>query len=176
MAKRDQSAGTGGEGITLAARLVSVPEFATFAEVSTEWVRLRIKEGYIPKAERGRVLLVEAIRGLIRFEEEKAQRATERAADPSRDRYLKARADEIEGRNTRAMRDLIERAEAADALAQLVRLAEPALRRRVDAMPPAVRGVALASIEEVVDRMRRRVDDLSGALASGDFDAVEVAR
>ena len=98
-----------------------------------------------------------------------ATRAEERAADPTRDRYLKARAEEVEGRNARAMRDLIGREEAAGAMADMVGLVEAELRRRVNALPPGIRAAALASIDDAVDRIKDRRAGLADALRTGDF-------
>lgn len=176
MARRKNSVVTGGEGETLAASVISIRAFAAMTDLSAEWVRLRIAEGYIPKAARGRVVLIDATRGAARYFEDQAKRAADRVEDGARTRYLTARAEEIEARNARNLAALIEQAEAVEAMETVAKGAEEQLRHVLAAMPPEVRGKAADAIAGAVDRIGKRFEDLSAALASGNFDRYEKAR
>lgn len=176
MARRGKSVVTGGEGETLAASVVSIRDFAAMTGLSAEWVRLRIAEGYIPKAARGRVVLIDATRGAARYFEDQAKRAADRVEDGARTRYLTARAEQIEDRIARKLADMIERAEVEYVLEFIAKGAEAELQRALAAMPSEVRGKAADAIAGAVDRIGKRFEDLSAALASGDFDRYEAAR
>lgn len=172
MARRVQrSVEKGGEGDPLAARLDSIVEFATLADVSVEWVRLRIAEGFIPKAARGRVDLIEATRGTAWYFETVKRRAEERAEDDTANRYRNARAQEIETRMERTRAGLIERAEVEEALEKVAEIALAELRRVVETMPVKVRAQAAKVEARITDDMiGKRVAYLRRALITGDFD------
>ncbi len=121
-------------------------------------------------------MLIDATRGAARYFEDQAKRAADRVEDESSVRYRNIRAEEIDGRNARTFAALIERAEAVEAMEIVVKEAEAELRRVVAGMPAEVRGEATNAIAEAVDRIGKRFEDLSAALASGNFDRYEKAR
>lgn len=169
MARRKSSVEKGGEGETLAASVISIRAFAAMMDLSAEWVRLRIVEGYIPKAARGRVVLIDATRGAARYFEDQAKRTADRVEDGARTRYLTARAEEIEARNVRKLADLIERAEAVEALEIVAKAAGKQLQSILAAMPPEVRGKADDAIADATERVAERFEEMRDALTTGDF-------
>lgn len=176
MARHGKIIGTDGEGIPLAASVMSIRDFAAMIDVSAEWVRLRIAEGYIPKAARGRVVLIDATRGAARYFEDQAKRAMDRVEDISANRYRNARAEEVEARNARKLETFIPRAEAEYVMEVITSQAEEQLQRVLAGMPSEVRGKATEAMAGALDRIGKRFEDLSAALASGDFDRYEKAR
>ena len=149
--------------------VVSVAEFAALAGLSAEWVRLRIASGHIPRAARGRVSLGPAVAGVARYFAELSERAKESAEGSGRARYRAARAAEIEATTARTMADLIDRAEACQALATLRDLTLDALRKFVADQPRAQRAASREAIAEAEARIDKRIAILIKALRSGNF-------
>lgn len=85
--------------------------------LSAERIRQLIKEGYIPRAQPGRVLMVAAVQGYIKFLKELASKNTKTAADSE---VRQERAREIRLRNDERMRTLIPIDDATAALDYLV--------------------------------------------------------
>jgi len=93
--------------------LISTDQAARLLMVSAERVRQLVKAGYIPRAEKGRVLLVAAVQGYIKFLKEEERRTSKSAADS---RVRDARAAEIELRIAEKNRQLVPIEDATTAL------------------------------------------------------------
>lgn len=107
---------------------ITMEQAGRLLKVTPDRVRQLIREGYIPKGDRGRVLLVGAVQGYISFLQEVAKKTTKTAADS---RVRDARAAEIELRNAVRMRDLIPLDEATAEYDALV----AAVREELDGIP-----------------------------------------
>lgn len=92
--------------------------------IGPERIRQLIKAGWIKPDRPGRVLLVEAVQGYIRFLKDLASKTTKTAADS---RVRDARAKEIEMRNAARMRELIPIEDATAALDYTVGIVREAL-------------------------------------------------
>jgi len=145
--------------------------------ITAERVRQLMKEGWIPKERPGRVLMVAAVQGYIRYLKDVAKRTTKTAAES---RVRDARAEEIEMRVAERRRELIPIDDATLALDLLVgRVKEEMggiaarvtrdidLRRKIEA---EVNG-AQARIAEALGasaELARTGKDVSGAIADND--------
>lgn len=96
--------------------------------ITAERVRQLIVAGWIPKAKPGRVLLVAAVQGYIRYLKDQANAQSKTAADS---RVRDARAKEIEMRNAVRLRELIPIEEATAEYDALV----AAVREEMDGLP-----------------------------------------
>lgn len=87
------------------ATTIPIEQAAALLMVTTQWVRDLAKKGYITKVERGRVPLVGAVQGYIRFLKDEDRRASKTAALSE---VQRERAKEIALRNARAAGELIQ--------------------------------------------------------------------
>jgi hypothetical protein len=95
------------------ANMIATSAAARLLMVTAERIRQLQKDGYIPKGPRGRVSLVGAVQGYIRFRDDADRRANKSAADS---RVRDARAQEIELRNKLRLRELCPVEEAHEVL------------------------------------------------------------
>jgi hypothetical protein len=93
--------------------LIPIEQAALLLMISAERVRQLVKAGSIPKPAKGRVPLVGAVQGYIRFLKDEDRRSTKTA---SASRVQDARAQEIELRTAERKRELIPIEEATAAL------------------------------------------------------------
>ena len=149
--------------------VVSIAEFAAMAGLSSEWVRLRIASGHIPRAARGRVSIGPAVAGVARYFAELSERAKQAEQGSGRARYRAARAAEIETGIDRSMADLIDRAEAGQALATLRDLTLDALIKAQARLPKGMREEWRGAVAEATARIDTRLALLTEALRSGNF-------
>lgn len=158
MAEKNESAADGGNIISLdvAGRLLMI---------GPERIRQLMKDGYIPRDKPGRVALVGAVQGYIRFLKDLASKTTKTAADS---RVRDARAAEIEMRNAERMRKLIPVEDASAALDYLLGVVNEQLnglparitrdleqRRKIEAEVNAAKETiakALAASADVVEK------------------------
>lgn len=92
---------------------VSIEQFAHMCGVTNRWIQYIIHQGFIQKKARGKLDLVEAMRGWTAYMEHKVTEATKKAAGTEVNR---ARAREIEQRVAQRAKDLLP---TADALAMV---------------------------------------------------------
>lgn len=91
-----------------ATNLVTLEVAAQLIMVTPRWIQKLAKDGWIPKAERGRYSLIGVVQGYINFLKDETRRAPKSAAES---RVRDARAREIELRVARQQADLIPYAE-----------------------------------------------------------------
>lgn len=97
--------------------IISLDVAARLLEIGQERIRQLMRDGYIPRSERGKVSLVGAVQGYCRFLKELAAKQTKTAADSE---VRQERAREIRLRNEARTRELIPTEEATEALDYLV--------------------------------------------------------
>lgn len=126
--------------------------------LSAERIRQLIKEGFIPRAAPGRVLMVAAVQGYIRFLKELASKQTKTTADS---RVRDARAQEIEMRNAERMRTLIPLDEALAIMDEYTAV----VREAMDSIPARVtRDMELRrKIEAEVNAAHEKIAKAHGA-------------
>jgi hypothetical protein len=165
MARRPKPEASGGGGGDLAAVLVSITEFAAMAGVSAEWVRLRITDGRIPKAARGKVALGPALAGVVAYGEAARQRAAAKVDDATWNRLRAARAEEIEVRVAERKRDLI----GMDEAQLMVSMICATVGTELTNLPARItRDMELRrKIETEVDCARNRITAKMESLANG---------
>lgn len=114
-----------------APNVITLDVAARLLEIGPERIRQLMRDGYIPREKPGRVSLVGAVQGYIRFLKELASKQTKTAADSD---VRRERAREIKLRNDIRTRELIPFEEAAaeyDALVAAVREAMDSIPARV---------------------------------------------
>lgn len=131
---------------------IPISQAALLLMISDERVRQLVKQGYIERPARGRVPLVGAVQGYIRFLRDEDRRSTKSAAD---NRVREARAREIELRTAREAGELIP-AEEAVAYTQAV---VGALISRMNGLPAQItRNLdERRKIESMLDAIREEV-------------------
>lgn len=153
MAEKNDNSAEAGNIITLdvAGRLLMV---------TPERIRQLMKQGYVPRDRPGRVSLVGAVQGYIRFLKDAASKTTKTAADT---RVRDARAREIEMRNDERMRKLIPIEDATAALDYLVGV----VRESMNSVPARVtRDIELRrKIEAEVNAAQKRIAEALAASA-----------
>jgi hypothetical protein len=159
------------------AGLISTEQAARLLMISGERVRQLAKAGYIPKAAKGRVSLVGAVQGYIRFLKEE-ERRTSKAQSQSR--VHDARALELEIKVAERRRDLIPVDDARDDLAEFLAITTaeirglPARVTRERALRVRLEDEINASLARMADRAaetRRKLESGGGDLATGAEDA-----
>jgi excisionase family DNA binding protein len=141
-----------------AAGLISTDQAARLLMVTPRYIQRLIAEGHIPRAGRGRVLLVAAVQGYLRFLKEDAKRSASIAADS---RVRDARAAEIELRIAEKNRQLVPVEDAAAALDMVLAAARKefvGLPKRVAKDRPVRRqlGAEVNASFERIERARTR--------------------
>lgn len=126
---------------------IPISQAALLLMISDERVRQLVKSGYIERPQRGRVPLVGAVQGYIRFLREEERRSTKSAAD---NRVREARAKEIELRTAREAGELVPLEEAVAYVQSVV----GTLMSRLNGLP--------AQITRNLDERRRIADMLDG--------------
>jgi hypothetical protein len=171
-ARKHDGGGDALEG--LAAATISTADFAKLVGVTTAAVGLRVSAGFIPRAGHGKLNLVEAVQGFIRYEIELAAKAQARAASSGRANLHAAKAAQIEGRLARQMRDLIERQEAEHAISEIVAISAKHMRDFAQRLPSELpRDEVAAEIGASCARLEKARDVLIGALRSGDVEGAK---
>jgi hypothetical protein len=166
VAKRTKTT-DGGEALTaLAALTISTGDFAALVGLTPAAVGIRIRAGAIPKEGHGKLNLVAAVQGFLKYEADLAARAETRAKDSTRNRLQTARANEVEARLARQMRDLIPRADAIEAMALVAEIEVAHLQAMESRLPREVRAELKASIAAI--EVKRQ--ELNRALATGVFE------
>ena len=166
MAKRYRAADGGDAFKGIAALTISTSDFAALVGCTPAAVGIRIRAGAIPKEGHGRLNLVAAVQGFLKYEADLAERAQTRATDSTRNRLQTARASEIERRIERDMRGLIPQAEAIEAMARVAEIVGAHLQAMESRLPSEARAELNASLA-AIDRKRK---ELNIALATGDFE------
>jgi hypothetical protein len=166
---------SGESGDALAGLVISTSEFAALVGLTPAALRLRISAGFIKRAGHGKLNLIDAVHGFLRFEEALAAKAERRANESARARYNTARASEVNARLDRQARDLIMREEAEGALTHVVQIAGEHLRRLADALPPdADRAEVEAHIRATRLKLEKANASLCDALRTGALDEVKL--
>lgn len=135
---------------------VSLDVAAQLIMVTPRWVQKLAKDGWIPKAERGRYSLIGVVQGYINFLKDEARRASKSAADS---RVRDARAREIELRVARQQADLIAYAEHVAILDEII----GHIRAEMDGAPAritrdlTVRQELQGIIHDCLDKASRRL-------------------
>lgn len=158
------------------AGLITVGQAARLLMVSEERVRQLCKLGYVERPQRGKVILVSAVQGYIRYLKDEDRRSSKTAADS---RVRDARAAEIELRIARQKRALVPREDAEAAMDFLVatvgtevrgipaRLTrEMTLRRKAESLVHEV----LTAISDKLESVRDALATGGGELAPGEED------
>lgn len=126
------------------AGVISTEQAARLLTISGERVRQLIKDGYIQRVDKGRVLLVAAVQGYIRFLREEDRRSSKSAAAS---RLVDIRSEEIQAR-------MLERSDA------LVREAQQEALAIIDIYAGGLRAdlIALGARVDVDIATRRKIE------------------
>jgi phage terminase Nu1 subunit (DNA packaging protein) len=136
--------------------LVTLEVAAQLIMVTPRWIQKLAKEGWIPKAERGKYSLIGVVQGYVNYLKDENRRTSKSAADS---RVRDARAREIELRVARQQAELIpysEHVAILDEILGTIRAAmegAPARITRDLAVREDLRGV----IHETLDKASRRL-------------------
>ena len=167
MAKRAKTADGGGDALKgLAALTISTGDFAALVGCTPAAVGIRIRAGAIPKEGHGKLNLVAAVQGFLKYEADLAARAETRAKDSTRNRLQTVRADEIEVRLAQQMRGLIPQAEAVEAMARVAQIVGAHMTAMEARLPREARAELKASIAAIEVKWQ----ELNRALATGVFE------
>lgn len=83
---------------------ITLEQAAKLVGKSIEWIRLRVKEGYIEKPSRGTYLLVSVVHGSIRYYDDLIKKSTSASAD---NRLRDKKMEEIDLRIAEKKRELV---------------------------------------------------------------------
>ena len=152
-----------------AAGTIAVDVAAKLLMVTPEWIRRLSKDGWIPKADRGRYRVVDVVQGYIRFLKDEARRST-KTASHSRLQDIRTRKEELAV--AQAERELVPLAEAMT----LVDEVAGSVVARVNAIPARFtrnieqRALLQREVDDALAEVADRIEKLRGSYRSGDAD------
>ncbi len=163
----------GGEAFKALANVtISTADFANLVGLTPAALRLRIGAGFIPMVGHGTLNLVRAVQGFLGYEAALTAKVDVRAKSSGRARINKARADEIEARLARQMRDLIHRESAEFVIDSVVKVTVSELRKSAKSLPlwGVPKDKVRAEIDSSIARIQAASEKSKEALRTGDFD------
>ena len=99
---------------------ISVDVMAKLTGRSTRWIQVRASEGDIPRIDRGRYPLVEAVQGYIRYQNRLIEGRGDDTVIQEKTLLIKARREKLERENDIASRELLHRPAVVAAMSALV--------------------------------------------------------
>jgi len=149
-----------------AAGLIPIEQASKLLMIGAERIRQHIKDGFIPRATRGKVSLVGAVQGRLRFLEEQLQKSTQASgANKVRD----AREREINLRIAKEENRLIEFDEAQGVLDELIgdfKAALAGLPARVT-KDPVLRVTIERNCDDILRKLAADTAEKAKAVAAG---------
>jgi phage terminase Nu1 subunit (DNA packaging protein) len=148
------------------ASTIPIDVAARLLMVTPEWVRRLTKDGWIPKADRGRYRVVDVVQGYIRFLKDEARRSSKSAAH-TRLQDIRARKEELNIAQTE--RELVPLADAMTLVDEI----SGTIVARINAIPARLtrnmdeRARLQREIDEALVEVADRIKKLGCALRSG---------